>query len=202
MDQTDIPFRIAVLVLFIGARYVRWHARHLISWSASWPAMKKHPTDTAVLIALSIGWLAAVVIYAAFPRLVEPFRAAIPDSLRWGAIPVALAGLGLLYWADRCLGANLSVSLAIRDQHTLITHGPYRWVRHPIYTATLIYSAALSLITANYVLTAMIFLPMAVLIGTRLPREERMMLDHFGDQYRAYMRRTGRLIPRLRNVRG
>ena len=68
----------------------------------------------------------------------------------------------LLWWADRCLGQNLSISLRIRDHHTLVTEGPYRSVRHPIYTATLVYAAALAIVTANYLLAVAIFVPMAL----------------------------------------
>ncbi len=183
--------------LFVGARYVRWHARHDISWQASWPSMKKHPRDTAVLIGLALCWLTAAVVYLTVPRLVASFALPIPTWLRWCAVAVALAGLALLWWSDRCLGKNLSVTLKIREGHTLITHGPYSKIRHPVYTATLIYSAAMATITANYVLGALFFVPMATLVFQRMGREEQMMIDQFGDEYRTYMQRTGRLLPRL-----
>lgn len=193
--KDDLIFRFIIMALFVGARYVRWHARHDINWKVSWPTMKKHPRDTAVLIALSLFWLSAACIYLAVPQLVSRFAVPIPGWIRWCAVAVALSALGLLYWSDRCLGKNLSVTLRIRKGHTLVTQGPYGRIRHPIYTATLIYSAALATITANYVLGAMFFLPMAALVAQRLGREEQMMLDEFGDEYRAYMERTGRLLP-------
>jgi protein-S-isoprenylcysteine O-methyltransferase Ste14 len=71
-------------------------------------------------------------------------------------------------------------------------------VRHPIYTATLVYAAALAIITANYVLAAAIFGPMALLVTQRLGCEEQMMIDEFGDEYRVYMQSTGRLLPKWR----
>ncbi len=197
--QDDLLFRVIAMGLFVGARYVRWHARHLISWQASWPSMKRHPLDTSVLIVLSLCWLTAVVIYLLVPQLVSAFTAPIPTWLRWCAAAAAVAGLALLWWSDRCLGENLSVTLRIRQDHTLVSRGPYSKVRHPIYGATLIYAAALGTITANYVLAAMIFVPMITLVALRLEREERMMIDQFGDAYRSYMQHTGRLFPRWRS---
>ena len=134
--QDDLLFRVIVMGLFVGARYVRWHARHRISWQASWPSMKRHPLDTSVLIVLSLCWLTAVVIYMVVPQLVSAFTAPIPTWLRWCAAAAAVAGLALLWWSDRCLGENLSVTLRIRQDHTLVSRGPYSKVRHPIYSAT------------------------------------------------------------------
>ena len=195
--QNDLVFRCIVMTLFIGARYVRWHARHDISWQASWPTMKKHPRDTVVLISLSLCWLSATVIYLVRPQWVSDFALAIPSWVRWSAVATALASLALLWWSDRCLGKNLSVTLKIREGHTLVSHGPYSRVRHPVYSATLIYSAALATITANYLLGALFVIPMATLVLQRMGREEQLMVEQFGDEYRDYMQRTGRLVPRL-----
>ena len=169
MSDDELPFRIAALALFIGVRFVRWHVRRVVAWRATWPAMRKNPLDTAVLLTLSVAWLAAIFLYVALPIAVAPFHVTLPAWLRWCAVPMAVASLGLLYWADRSLGNNLSVSLVIRDHHTLVSHGPYRRIRHPIYTAALTYAAALSTITANYVLAAMIFIPSAVLVAGGCP---------------------------------
>jgi protein-S-isoprenylcysteine O-methyltransferase Ste14 len=196
MADQDLVFRVAVLLLFVGVRFVRWHSRRLIGWKASWPTMKKYPLDTVVLMSLAVAWVTAMVVYVAFPNLVARFSAPIPQTLRWCAVLVAVAGLALLGWADRCLGQNLSVVLQIRDQHTLVTNGPYHWVRHPIYSATLLYAAALAVVTANYVLAVAIVVPMVLLVALRLGREEQMMIDEFGDAYRTYMQNTGRLLPK------
>ncbi len=197
--QEDLTFRFLVLALFIGVRYIRWHARQQIGWQQSWPAMKRHPLDTLILCLLGLLWGTAVVVYMAIPQLVAPFSVPLPATLRWLAVLAAIAALGLLRWSDRCLGQNLSVTLRIREGHTLVIRGPYSKVRHPIYTATLIYAAAMGVITANYLLAAMFFVPMALLIGCRMGREEQMMIDQFGDEYRRYMQRTGRLLPRLQH---
>ena len=79
-----------------------------------------------------------------------------------------------------------------------VARGPYRWVRHPIYSATLLYAVCVALVTANYVLAALIIAPIVLLVTLRLGREEQMLMGEFGDQYRAYMQHTGRLLPKWR----
>jgi protein-S-isoprenylcysteine O-methyltransferase Ste14 len=131
----------------------------------------------------------------------EPLRFAafeLPAGWRW--VGAALFGTGglLVYWTHRNLGANFSSTLILRDGHELIERGPYRWVRHPMYTSFLVMSAGMLLLSANWVVGGgpLSFLPLLMLVRT--PREERMLLACFGDDYRAYMARTGRYLPRLR----
>ena len=85
----------------------------------------------------------------------------------------------------------------MRDEHELVTGGVYRHVRHPMYTSEWLWSTAQALLLRNWIAGpagAASFLPLYVL---RTPREERMMLEQFGEEYRAYMTRTGRVFPRL-----
>ena len=100
--------------------------------------------------------------------------------------------------AHRDLGANWSPSLEINSQQTLTTEGVYGVLRHPMYASQCLYSLAQALLLQNWIaglagLAA--FVPMYLV---RVPREEQMMLDHFGDAYRAYGERTGGILPRLR----
>jgi len=190
----ELPFRIAVLTLAILIKLVRWPSRRRVGWKASWPGMRRNPLDTAILLGMSIAWGVALVTYVFFPATVSPAALGLPAWLRWLGVGIAAAGLGLIGWADRALGGNLSVTLRIRDGHTLVTTGPYRRVRHPIYTGGLLYAAAHLLIAANGFVGACFLAPYVLLLLTRIPKEERMMLEAFGDEYRRYVQRTGRLL--------
>jgi protein-S-isoprenylcysteine O-methyltransferase Ste14 len=95
------------------------------------------------------------------------------------------------------IGTNISPSHATRAGHRLITHGPYRWVRHPLYSAGLLLCVSLTLLTALWTLGVGMLIPLAVLLW-RTPLEEARLVATFGEEYRAYMRRTGRFFPRLR----
>lgn len=93
-------------------------------------------------------------------------------------------------------GQRMVSLLALREDHRLVMDGPYRWVRHPRAAASFAFGTALILESANLVIT----LPSVALMGFVFPRirkEEAMMIERFGDRYRAYVARTGRFLPRL-----
>ncbi len=119
---------------------------------------------------------------------------------RAGALGAALLGAALwLFWRSHAdLGRNWSPTLQLRDEHALVTHGVYRRIRHPMYASQWLLTLAQPLLLQNRVAGwagLVLFLPLYLV---RLPREERMMEESFGADYRAYTARTGRIIPRLR----
>jgi protein-S-isoprenylcysteine O-methyltransferase Ste14 len=103
----------------------------------------------------------------------------------------------LFIWTHHALGKNWSVDLVIKEEHTLITSGPYRWVRHPMYTSFFVQSLAFFLLSANWVI-GLAGLATSVLGASRVDKEEALMIEEFGDQYRAYMQRTGRFLPPMK----
>ena len=105
------------------------------------------------------------------------------------------AGGGLLLWTFHTLGPNLTDTVVTRKTHTLVTHGPYRWVRHPSYTGSLLAFAGVGLLLSNYVSVVLITLPILAVFLHRMRVEEAALLQGLGDPYRAYMLRTTRLIP-------
>jgi protein-S-isoprenylcysteine O-methyltransferase Ste14 len=108
-----------------------------------------------------------------------------------------LAGFVLLQWSQVSLGANWSDIPRFLEGQDLVTRGPYRWIRHPIYSAFLLILGSLLLITANW-FVGLLWIAMTGLdVAARMRAEEAMMVGHFGEPYQAYLRRTGRLLPRL-----
>lgn len=83
--------------------------------------------------------------------------------------------------------------------HELVVHGPYHWVRHPMYTSGLLASGAALLLSANWLLGGCWLVMHGWQFALRIPLEEKLMAEQFGDAYRQYARATGRLIPRLRH---
>ena len=149
-----------------------------------------------VLRLLSLLVLLPLLGYLINPAWVAWARLDLPDWTRWlGAAGGALA-VPLAAWVLSSIGTNISPSHATREEHRLITHGPYRWVRHPLYSAGLLLCVSLTLLTALWTLGVGMLIPLAVLLW-RTPREEARLFEAFGDEYRAYMRRTGRFFPRL-----
>jgi len=120
----------------------------------------------------------------------------LPLWLRWIGVGVLLAASGLLVWTFRSLGKNLTDTVVTRRQHTLVQHGPYRWIRHPLYSSAALLIVALSLIAANWFFFVLGALLLSVLV-MRTRTEEANLVARFGDSYRQYMKRTGRFVPKL-----
>jgi len=112
-------------------------------------------------------------------------------------IGVFAAALLLLWRSHADLGRNWSVTLQIREGHSLVTRGVYRYVRHPMYAAHWLWGIGQALLLQNWIAGPPVLVVFLALCLLRIPREEGMMLDHFGQEYRRYMARTGRFIPRL-----
>lgn len=149
------------------------------------------------LRAFGILALLPVLAYLVRPSWVEWARVPFPPALRWLAGVVGLAGLPVLVWIFRTLGPNISPSHSTRRGHRLVTDGPYRFVRHPLYTTGTVLSVALALLTALWWPVAWL-VPALLLLHWRTPREEERLVEAFGDAYRDYRQRTGRYLPRLR----
>jgi protein-S-isoprenylcysteine O-methyltransferase Ste14 len=116
-------------------------------------------------------------------------------SLAWLGTILLAATLYLFYRIHRDLGRSWSVTLAVRDQHRLVTNGVYRRLRHPMYSAFWLMAIAQALLLPNGVAGFSGLIGFGALFFGRIRHEEQMMLEVFGDDYRAYMRRTWRIIP-------
>jgi protein-S-isoprenylcysteine O-methyltransferase Ste14 len=126
----------------------------------------------------------------------------VPFWLRWTGVGVMAVACALMVWTFRCLGTNLTDTVVTRQKHTLVMHGPYRWVRHPFYDSGALLIVAVSLIAANWFLAVTGGVALFLLI-IRTRTEEQHLVARFGDSYRSYMERTGRFLPRMsRNEKG
>jgi protein-S-isoprenylcysteine O-methyltransferase Ste14 len=118
--------------------------------------------------------------------------------LPWCGAVLMVIGLWLFWRAHVDLGLNWSITLEMRKDHELIERGVYRRVRHPMYAAIFLFAIAQGLLLQNWLAGWGGFVSFAVLYLVRTPREEKMMGEFFGESYRDYMKRTGRLWPRRR----
>ena len=153
----------------------------------------KTPLESVILILAWTGffipliWISSSAFsFAEYPLRIGPLIS---------GIVCFVIGLWLFYRSHADLGANWSITLEVRDRHRLITQGIYRRVRHPMYSALLLYGVAHALVIPNWVAGPSNLVAFAVLFALRVRAEERMMLEQFGDEYIAYMARTKRLVP-------
>ncbi len=140
--------------------------------------------------------VAILVLYAIHHPWMEDLDFYLPPWLRWLGWVIGLLSIALIIWVQLELGRQFSPQLQLRQEHQLITSGPYSRVRHPLYTALFGFGLSLALVSANWFFVGFFVLSLVGLV-LRVPKEEQMMLEQFGEQYRQYMQRTGRFIPKL-----
>ena len=139
----------------------------------------------------------SVIAFVINPNWLAFASLSFPIWLRWTGVGIALLGFILLQWAQVTLGRSWSDTPRIMKEQILITIGPYQFIRHPIYTAFVFILGSTLLISANWFI-GLSWLSMTIMeIASRIGFEENIMLEYFGDQYREYMKKTGRLLPRL-----
>ena len=172
---------------------------HRIRSQATREKLDRRQEGLVILLTLrpvGVLFVTCLVAYILDPSTMSWSSVELPGKLRsLGALGGAVGGL-LLVWTLRTLGKNLTDTVVTRKAHMLIMHGPYLWVRHPFYDALALLILAASSIAANWFL----LLTGAVALGLiyiRTRKEEELLLARFGEHYRAYMRRTGRFLPKL-----
>ncbi len=159
-------------------------------------AEKKYSNILDIILVGTAGVGMAVPLLYLFMPWLDFANYVLPVWCGWVGT-VVLAGAIVMLWRSHAdLGRNFSATLRITGRHSLVTNGVYRRIRHPMYTAHLLWAIAQGLLLSNW-LAGWAFLVLSIpFYLIRIPKEEQMMLEHFGEEYRAYKSRTGRLIPR------
>ena len=184
-----------LIVAFIAHRgyYTRRSAR------PEKDTLKKREEGLITKLAESLSLLGfmAMLIYVLKPNWLAWASLSFPLWLRWTGVGIALAGFALLQWAQIALGRSWSDTPRMMKGQALITSGPYQFIRHPIYTAFILILGSTFFISANW-LIGLTWAGMTVLdITSRIGFEESLMVEYFGDQYPEYMKKTGRLLPKV-----
>jgi protein-S-isoprenylcysteine O-methyltransferase Ste14 len=116
----------------------------------------------------------------------------------WIGVATFAGALWLLWRSHADLGQNWRATTDLREGHTLLTGGVFRHIRHPMYSAHWLWGVAQALLVHNWIAGLASLAVLLPLYPLRVRREERMMVEEFGEEYRLYMSRTGRVMPRLR----
>ncbi|QDU94113.1 methyltransferase family protein [Lignipirellula cremea] len=194
---SETPFRIALIVVILFTMAVTLYHRLQAAKSGEKISRREEGVLFAVVLRLAglLLWVATFG-YLLFPTYFQWAAMPVPMWLRWiGVVSGALCSL-LMWWTLSSLGKNLTDTVVTRAEATLITHGPYRWVRHPFYLTAALLMASVTLLTANW-LIGISSVAVLALLAVRTPKEEQMLIEKFGDEYRQYIARTGRFLPRI-----
>ena len=184
--------KIAVLAIFLGIVAIR--APHG-SRSGKIKVIddRRGPLETGLLaVAWFVSILPLVWVASRFLAFADYPLHPLPYALGLGFLA---AGLWLFHRSHADLGTNWSITLQVRENHRLVTSGVYARIRHPMYSALFLLAIAQALALPNWIAGPAYLLGFGLLYVLRVDAEERMMRDRFGNEYEAYMRRSGRLIP-------
>ncbi|HEX2696801.1 MAG TPA: isoprenylcysteine carboxylmethyltransferase family protein [Anaerolineales bacterium] len=191
-------FRIlAAIILFAGVGISVYFRRKADQESGE--KISRSVDGTAMMTVIKIAgvalWLSPLV-YLLNPLWMMWSKIGLPEPVRWLGVAFGFLCVGGIYWLFSSIGSGITPTSATRKEHKLVTSGPYRWVRHPLYTIGSSLFISFGMIADNWFIAALgilAFIAMAI----RTPKEEANLIEKFGDEYRQYMKRTGRFFPKL-----
>lgn len=194
MTNDELFFRVTAAILMALGIGVRGYYQRMFR-DVRRDATRGRQRDK-VYYYLVLGSFLLVFVYAA-STILDFAKLGFPAALRWVGGVLALAALALLVSCHNALGSNWSGVVQLSEKHALVTHGPYRFIRHPMYTSLFATAISFALLTANGVIALACFGSVTFMYLARVVDEEDMMLQAFGDAYEEHKLKTGRLLPRL-----
>ena len=199
LEVFDVTIEWFALIVLFGCLGISGYYRYRARLASGIIERRREGGLVLALRALGgLSALAAIVVHALSPETMG--WASFPSP---GWVPRAGVILGLLtiptvYWVFSSLGHNVSETVLTKDRHELVMSGPYRWVRHPLYTTGIMLLTATGLMLKSWLVLLFALVAAIVFRFVVVPIEERQLIAKFGDGYRRYMRRTGALLPRMK----
>ncbi|MHA2407870.1 MAG: isoprenylcysteine carboxylmethyltransferase family protein [Candidatus Ranarchaeia archaeon] len=201
--MTDLFFR----VLFFSIFAAFWTIRILYIRKTRDPdaprsgaerraAMRKEGWSGVLIVILTPITFILIVLFVWSPSWMVWADLTFSDWVHWLGALLSISSIPLMMWVHRTLGQQYSYALETKDEQKLVTAGPYKRVRHPLYSAHNLFNLGTIFLTANIPLIffAIIGIPLTYV---RMKDEERMMVEKFGSEYEQYMKKTGRIFPKL-----
>jgi len=186
----------AIMMAAVGTSgYYRRRAR-----AASETISRRREGGVFLLFRALIGFLlfVPVIMYVAAPQRMTWASFGMPEWMRWLGVVVGVLTIPVVSWVLRSLGRNVSETILTKREHEFVTAGPYRWVRHPLYTTGIALFMALGLMLASWFVLFMAVVAALLIRLLVIPAEERELIAKFGDRYQMYIGQAGRLLPRTR----
>ena len=195
--EEELMFRIIFVLTYAIFGSIRIYYRKQTLGRESEKEESLRDPQTIFLSIVILAYFATMFIYILLPDWIFWAHLELHIIIRWFGVALGVVSIGLLTWIHQTLGRQYAAKLEIQKEHALIEAGPYKKVRHPMYTVFISFSLAVALISSN-----LLILIFAILIAIPFhwiaQKEERMLTDQFGEDYLSYIDRTGRFLPPIR----
>lgn len=191
-------FRIlAAVILFTGIGISSYYRRKADRETGE--KISRKVDGNAMMTAIKIGGLVlwfSPLVYLINPAWMAWSKLGLPDSVRWVGVALGVTCVFGIYWLFNSIGSGITPTSGTRTDHKLVTSGPYRWIRHPLYTFGASLFITFGMMADNWFI-ALLGILTFILMAIRTPKEEANLVEKFGDEYREYMKHTGRFLPKL-----
>lgn len=195
--MTDWPFRLALLLILLAGGVASGAMRKRADRAGG--VVARSADEPWVAWALKVGGITvygSLLAWILYPPVIGWASMGLPDALRWLGAALMALGIATGLWALKHLGRNVTPTAVPRADAELVTTGPYRWVRHPLYSSGLFTFPGAALLAANLLVLVAGAATYGVLLY-RTRREETELVRRFGERYVEYRRRTGMILPRV-----
>lgn len=199
IDQT---FRLMMVAIFvISASISKYHRRKAkLSGEA---ISRRDEGGVAMLLraAVALPLMLSFLAYMINPSWMAWSELVLPVWARWVGVGLGIACLPLLWTLFQSIGSNISETVLTKKNHRLVMTGPFRWIRHPLYTVAMLLFFSYGLMASNWWMMMFTALGLVLIEVLVIPKEEVELIAKFGDEYRDYQERVGKLLPRLSSLR-
>ncbi len=201
----DFAFRVAFFVSYILLIVIRGY------YTKNTPFAKRSRKERfedirreglpSAIVFLGMFWIQIIValFYVLDVQLISWSYFLLPLEIRMLGVVLGVMAILCVLWVHRTLAGSFSATLEVYESHQLVTSGPFTRVRHPLYSAHTLFNIGMVLISANWILLLFMIIGIPFTYW-RLSKEETILIEQFGGQYREYIKRTGRLFPKLRQT--
>jgi len=199
IDQT---FRLMMVAIFvISASISKYHRRKA---KLSGEAISRRDEGRVAMLlraAVALPLMLSFLAYMINPSWMAWSELALPVWARWVGVGLGIACLPLLWTLFQSIGSNISETVLTKKNHKLVMTGPFRWIRHPLYTVAMLLFFSYGLMASNWWMMMFTALGLGLIEVLVIPKEEAELIAKFGGEYRDYQERVGKLLPRLSSLR-
>jgi protein-S-isoprenylcysteine O-methyltransferase Ste14 len=201
VDYKTLVFRWFCFAVLLAAITVSGlHRRRARARSGTIPRSREDASLIAGRLLVALPLFGGSIAYVINPGWMAWSAFDAPNWLRWMGVGLGVCVVPAVHWVLTALGSNVSETVLTKDRHELVSSvGPYRWIRHPLYTTGIALFLALGLMSASWFILALALVALVAIRTVVVPREERELVARFGSKYQEYRRVTGALLPRVRS---